>query len=83
MILLPFVLGGLFPMAYSHVSAKSGKTFYLHVRNTVRGEKTIPFYFFAGEIKPTTADTQALDAVPSGYVVTESEKTGLPLLKRG
>jgi len=31
---------------------------------------------FAGEIKPTTAETQALDTVPTGYVVTESEKTG-------
>jgi hypothetical protein len=38
---------------------------------------------FADEIISTTAKTQALDTVPTGYVVTESEKTGLPLLKRG
>lgn len=70
-------------MAYSHVSNKSGKTFYLHVRTTVRGGKEIPFYFFSGEIKPTTAETKALDAVPAGYVVVESSATGLPLLKKG
>lgn len=69
-------------MAFSHVSAKSGKTFYLHVRNTVRGTKTIPFYFFAGEVKEPTDITFVLDALPEGYVVMESEKTGLPLLKR-
>jgi hypothetical protein len=38
---------------------------------------------FAVEIMSTTAETQAFDTVPTGYVVTESEKTGLPLLKRG
>ncbi len=35
------------------------------------------------EIETTSIETQALDTVPTGYVVTESEKTGLPLLKRG
>jgi hypothetical protein len=38
---------------------------------------------FADEIMSTTAETQALDTVPTGYVVTENEKTSLPLLKRG
>lgn len=70
-------------MAYSHVSKKSGKTYFLHVRKTVRGGKEIPFYFFAGEIKSGAADTTALDAVPAGYVVVESSATGLPLLKKG
>lgn len=65
-------------MAFSVVSKKSGKTYYLHHRNqTLRGGQTVTLYYFAGEIKEG-----ALDALPPGYVVSENERTGLPLLKK-
>ena len=63
-------------MAFSHTNTK-GKTYYLHGRKTTLkggGERTI--YFFAGEIKEG-----ALDAVPDGYMVSET-KNGLPVLKK-
>jgi hypothetical protein len=64
-------------MSYSVQSKKTGVTYFLHSRETdSRGGKRL-LYFFSKEVKDG-----ALDALPSGYVVTESEKTGLPLLKR-
>ena len=70
-------------MAYSHVSKKSGATYYLHVRNrTTNAGKVVPFYFFSKTIKTGEADTMALDALPDGYTVVESSATGLPLLSK-
>lgn len=64
-------------MSYAVKSKKTGTDYYLHARETdSRGGKRL-LYFFSKEIKEG-----ALDALPSGFVVTESEKTGLPLLKR-
>ncbi len=64
-------------MPYSVQSKKTGQTYILHGRETEsRGGKRL-LYFFAKEAKEG-----ALDALPAGYIVTESEKTGLPLLKR-
>jgi hypothetical protein len=63
-------------MAFSFTNSR-GKTYYLHGRKTTLkggGERTI--YFFAGEIKEGS-----LDAVPAGYVVSET-KNGLPVLKK-
>lgn len=66
-------------MAFSVVSNKSGKTYYLHARlQKLKGGQEVPLYYFAGQLSEG-----ALDAVPGGYVVTENEKTGLPLLKKG
>lgn len=66
-------------MAYSVVSKKSGKTYYLHVRvNTRKDGKESKLYFFAGTVK----DQGACDALPDGYEVVESPATGLPFLKR-
>lgn len=65
-------------MAFSVISQKSGKTYFLHSRNQpLKGGKTVTLYYFAGEIKEG-----ALDAIPPGYVVSENERTGLPLLKK-
>ena len=70
-------------MAYSHVSQKSGSTYYLHARNrTTAAGKVIPFYFFSKTVQTGVANTLALDAVPAGYTVTESSATGLPMLKK-
>ncbi len=64
-------------MPYSVKSKKTGTQYYLHSRETdSRGGKRLLF-FFAKEVKEG-----ALDALPEGYVVTESTQTGLPLLKR-
>lgn len=66
-------------MALSVVSKKSGKTYYLHARlQKLKGGQEVTLYYFAGQ--PAEG---AIDALPAGYVVTENEKTGLPLLKKG
>lgn len=66
-------------MAFSVVSKKSGKTYILHARlQKLKGGKEVTLYYFAGEAGPS-----AIDQVPAGYVVSENEKTGLPLLKKG
>jgi hypothetical protein len=64
-------------MAYSHTNSKD-KTYFLHGRETTlrNGTKQM-LYFFAKEIKDG-----AMDAVPDGYIVSES-RNGLPVLKKG
>ncbi len=65
-------------MAFSTVSQKSGKTYYLHGRKQeLKGGKSVTLYFFAGEVKEG-----ALEALPDGYEIQENERTGLPLLKK-
>lgn len=64
-------------MAYAHTNSK-GRTYYLHSRETtLKNGGTQTIYFFAKDVKEG-----AIDAVPSGYVVTES-RNGLPVLKKG
>ena len=64
-------------MPYSVKSQKTGTEYFLHSRETdSRGGKRL-LYFFAKDVREG-----ALDALPEGYVVTESAQTGLPLLKR-
>ena len=65
-------------MAYSVQSKKSGKTYFLHSRNQkLKGGQTVTLYYFGGEAKEG-----AIDALPEGYMVSENERTGLPLLKK-
>jgi hypothetical protein len=65
-------------MSFSVVSKKSGKTYFLHHRlQKLRGGQEVTLYYFAG-----AAGAGALDALPSGYEVSENERTGLPLLKK-
>ena len=63
-------------MAFSFKNSK-GVTYYLHgkTRDLKSGKKQT-LYYFAKEVKDG-----ALNAVPAGYVVSES-KNGLPVLKR-
>lgn len=65
-------------MAYKHTNSK-GKEYILHSRDvTLRGSgKKQTIYFFAKEAKEG-----ALDAIPAGYMVVESSRTGLPILKK-
>ena len=63
-------------MAFTHTNSK-GKSYILHSRETtLKNGNTQTIYFFAKEEKEG-----ALDAVPAGYVVSET-KNGLPVLKR-
>lgn len=65
-------------MAYSHTNSK-GQTYYLHGKVvTLKGGRQQQIYYFGKEAK-----VGALDAVPSGYMVTENQRTGLPMLKKG
>jgi len=65
-------------MAFSVVSKKSGKTYFLHHRmQELKGGRKQALYYFGAEAKEG-----AIDALPAGYVVSENEKTGLPLLKK-
>ena len=65
-------------MAFSVVSKKSSKTYFLHERRQeLKGGQVVTLSYFAGE-----AGTGAIDALPAGYEVSENTKTGLPLLKK-
>jgi hypothetical protein len=63
-------------MAYKHINSK-GVAYFLHanVRKLASGKEQRLFFF------SKTVKEGALDAVPAGYVVSESAN-GLPLLKR-
>lgn len=66
-------------LLFTHVSKKSGTTYYLHMRLTkLKGSgKEQALYFFAKKPKDGT-----LSELPHGYEVTENTRTGLPLLKK-
>jgi hypothetical protein len=65
-------------MAFSVVSKKSGKTYYLHARQQVlKGGREVTLYYFGGEAK-----AGAIDAIPDGMEVMENERTGLPMLRK-
>ena len=65
-------------VAFSVVSQKSGKTYYLHSRDVIlRGGREQTIYFFA-----QTEKEGVMDELPAGYEVSENPRTGLPLLKK-
>jgi hypothetical protein len=62
-------------MAFSFKNSK-GTTYYLHeTTRTLKSGKLQHLYYFAKTVKKGS-----LDAVPQGYMVSES-KNGLPVLK--
>lgn len=64
-------------MAFSYTNSK-GQTYYLHNKMvTLKNGRTQTIYFFAREVRDG-----ALDAVPAGYTVMETSRTGMPVLKR-
>jgi hypothetical protein len=64
-------------MAFEFKNSK-GVTYYLHGKNvTLKGGRKQMIYYFAREIKPG-----AIDAVPAGLKAIETEKTGMPILKK-
>lgn len=65
-------------MAFSVVSKKSSKTYYLHARKQLlKGGREVTLYYFGG-----TQGEGTLDAIPDGMEVIENERTGLPMLRK-
>jgi hypothetical protein len=63
-------------VAYQHTNSR-GKVYTLHrIVARVRGSERTLHYF------SLRAGPDAIEVVPEGYVVVESPRTGLPLLKR-
>jgi hypothetical protein len=64
-------------MAFSYTNSK-GQTYYLHKKDvTLKNGRQQTIYFFAREVRDG-----ALDAVPAGYTVVETQRTGMPVLKK-
>jgi hypothetical protein len=64
-------------MAYEFKNSR-GVSYYLHSKEVnLKGGRLQTIYFFARDIRPG-----ALNAVPAGYVVKETTKTGMPILKK-
>jgi hypothetical protein len=52
--------------------------YYLHFKDVnLKGGRQQRIYFFARDIR-----AGSLDAVPDGYKVVETERTGMPILKK-
>lgn len=65
-------------MAYSVVSKKSKKTYYLHSKEVkLAGGRLQKIFYFAGDV-----GKNSLDALPAGYEVMENARTGLPMLRK-
>lgn len=64
-------------MAYEFNSSK-GVKYYLHCRDVnLKGGRRQRIYYFARDIRPG-----ALDDVPTGFRIIETERKGLPILKK-
>lgn len=63
--------------AFSYTN-KKGQTYYLHTRQvTLKNGRVQTIYFFAREVRDG-----ALSEVPAGYQVVETQRTGMPVLKK-
>jgi hypothetical protein len=64
--------------AFSYTNSK-GQTYYLHTRSvTLKNGRVQTIYYFARDVRPQ----QALEAVPAGMEVIETERTGMPVLRK-
>jgi len=64
-------------MAYVFKDSR-GVNYILHSKEVLlKGGRKQMIYFFARDERPG-----ALDAVPAGYIVQETTKTGMPILKK-
>jgi hypothetical protein len=64
-------------MAYTFKNSK-GVTYYLHFKDVnLKGGRQQRIFFFARNIRD-----DSLDAVPDGYKVIETTRTGMPILKK-
>ncbi len=65
-------------MAYEFTNSK-GVKYYLHFKDVnLKGGREQRIYFFAKDVRPGS-----LDEVPAGFKVMETERTGMPILKKG
>ena len=65
------------PDTYCYTTAK-GKTYYLHSKDVqLKNGRIQTIYFFARDVRDG-----ALSEVPAGYEVMETQRTGMPVLKR-
>ena len=64
-------------MAYQYTNSK-GVRYYLHFKDVnLKGGRIQRIYYFARDIR-----SGSLDNVPAGYRVIETERTGMPILKK-
>jgi len=64
-------------MAYEFTNSK-GVKYYLHFKDVnLKGGRIQRIYYFARDIR-----AGALDEVPAGFRVIETERTGMPILKK-
>ncbi|HUU36790.1 MAG TPA: hypothetical protein VMW46_01135 [Candidatus Desulfaltia sp.] len=64
-------------MAFTFTNSR-GVKYYLHSKKVnLKGGREQMIFFFARDIRPG-----ALEAVPVGYKVIETTKTGMPILKK-
>ncbi len=64
-------------MAYEFTNTK-GTKYYLHFKDVnLKGGRQQRIYFFAKDIRDGS-----LDAVPDAYEVMETQRTGMPILKK-
>lgn len=64
-------------MAYEFTNSK-GVKYYLHSRDVnLKGGRVQRIYYFARNVR-----SGAIDAVPAGYKVIETKRTGMPILKK-
>lgn len=64
-------------MAFAYKNSK-GQQYFLHRKDvTLKNGRAQTIYFFAREVREG-----ALDEVPAGYKVVETERTGMPVLKK-
>lgn len=67
------------PKVFSFTNSK-GQTYYLHTRDVeLKNGRVQTIYFFAREVKDNATP---LAAVPAGYEVVETKRTGMPVLKK-
>jgi hypothetical protein len=64
-------------MAFSYTNSK-GQKYILHSRDvTLKNGRVQRIYFFARDERDG-----AMDAVPAGYMVVETKRTAMPVLKK-
>lgn len=63
--------------AYSFTNSK-GQTYYLHSKDvTLKNGRVQRIYFFARDVREN-----AISEVPAGFTVMETQRTGMPVLKK-
>ena len=64
-------------MAFEYKNSK-GVAYYLHAKDVIlKGGRQQKIFFFARDVRDGS-----LDVLPDGYMVVETAKTGMPILKK-